>query len=122
MNTQNCLSCNKVYEGMKGKLMIVINKPKDFNVPVPIQISDAEGTIDATVATGAVYIIDVTNEINICATFGANMRSTSDYVTVLPGEFTHLEVDYEYFMYDNNYRVNKLVLKRIVHTKNSYYK
>ena len=112
MNTQNCLSCNKVYEGMKGKLMIVVNKPRNFNVPAPVQISDSAGNIDVIIATGSVYIIDVIEETSIHAMFGCNFDSVSNNVTVSPNEFNYIEIDYEYHMHNNYCRVSRAVLKK----------
>ena len=122
MTTNNCLLCDKVFENMKGKLMIYVNEPKDVFESTPVYIRDTTGNIQAKIATGSTYIIDIKEETKISAQYFLNTNSVSDYVKISPEEFNYIEVDYDYYIIKNLHGVKKAVLKKMEHKKDKKYK
>ena len=121
MITENCLLCDKVFENMKGKLMIHVNKPKDILCTMSIKIKDSTGNIQAVIACGSTYIIDIKEEINLCAYYSLNTKSKSNYVKISPEEFNYIEVDYDYYIIKNFHGVEKVVLKKMEYKEDKIY-
>lgn len=84
-------------------------------------LKDTTGNIQAKIATGSTYIIDIKEETKISAQYFLNTNSISDYVKISPEEFNYIEVDYDYYIIKNLHGVRKAVLKKMEHKKDKKY-
>ncbi|MBQ6894583.1 MAG: hypothetical protein IJN40_03720 [Clostridia bacterium] len=119
-HTQNCLYCDKVYENMKGYFVINLNKPRDYPIPLSIKIQSTDYSIDIILMTDSCYIGKVDKTTHIYATLFSKFNSSSDYITINPNEFTHIELDFDYSIYKNKYILDKILLKKIQHVESVY--
>ncbi len=115
MNTENCLYCKDVFEGMKGKLLIKVNSPKNLDCDFPIEIKEVNNKFGLELFTNSVYIYDLKEELCIYASMPFGRQAESEFVRVSPDEFTHVEINYDYQMIKNEYRIKKLRLDVIEH-------
>ena len=115
MNTTNCVYCDNVYEHMKGKLVIDVKAPDDEVIPTRVTISEMDGLFSVSLLSGSTLIYDVKNEMKICARIGGGKKEKIYPVVINPEEFTHLMVEYDYYYYQNQMRVEGVKLKKLSH-------
>lgn len=121
MNTENCIYCENVFENMKGKLLIQVKTPDEAvyveNVRFVrnVDINEKNHLFSVSLAPSCVYIYDVTMPMDLYIPSERNSMELPDFIRVEPNEFTHLQVEYDYYYYKNQPRVKRARLKRIEH-------
>ena len=119
-HTQNCLLCDKVYENMKGYFLIEVNRLKDNPVPLAIKIQSSDYSVNITLMSDSFYIGKIDKTTHIYATISSKLNSSSDYITIKPDEFAHIELNFDYSIYKNKHILNKILLKKIEHVEGVY--
>lgn len=121
MNTENCMCCENVFENMKGKLLIQVKSPDEAvfveNVGFVrnVNIMDKKHLFSVSLAPSCVFIYDVTAPMDIYIPLDGNSTELPEFIRVEPDEFTHLQVEYDYYYYKNQPRVKRARLKRVEH-------
>ena len=121
MNTENCIYCENVFENMKGKLLIQVKSPDEAvyveNVRFVrnVNIMEKNRLFSVSLAPDCVYIYDVTMPMDLYIPSEGNSGELPGFIRAEPDEFTHLQVEYDYYYYKNQPRVKRARLKKVEH-------
>ncbi len=115
MNTENCMCCENVFENMKGKLCIQVKAPDEVFYFKNVNVMEKKGLFSVSLAPGSVYIYDVKKPMELYIPLELNSPEFPKLIRVEPDQFTHLQVEYDYFYYKNQPRVKRARLKKIEH-------
>ncbi len=115
MFTNNCLYCEKVCENMKGKLVIEVKVPDGETIFDYVQVSQNGGLFNVKLGAGSTYIYNIQDEMEIYAHLSSDNKKRTECIKIIPDEFYHIIIDYEYFYYQNQPRIEKLRWQKVEH-------
>ena len=115
MTTNNCLYCEKVNENMKGKLFIEVKVPDGMLKYDYIYVSQAGGLFEVKLGAVSTFIYDIREEMKIYAHMGSDKYGKTECVKIIPDEFYHFIIDYDYYYFQNHPRIKGVRWQNVKH-------